>query len=178
MKYIFNTALLLLLLFWLHFKAFGTLVPPPGIKLVPPAVEAQSFNLDYQDSLDYQGNPNIVLFLNFDFEINSAAKYNKKLPYTFCPDFLPSPNINISLHFLNHSPLSPCESESRSVVSNSLRPHELYSPWNSAGQNTGVSNLSLLQGIFPSQGSNPGDPYCRRILYQLSHREIQEYWGG
>ena len=40
------------------------------------------------------------------------------------------------------------ESESRSVVSDSLRPHELYSPWNSSGQNTGVGSLSLLQGIF------------------------------
>ena len=34
----------------------------------------------------------------------------------------------------------------------------------------GVGNLSLLQGIFPTQGSNPGLPYCRRILYKLSHK--------
>ena len=60
---------------------------------------------------------------------------------------------------------------SRSVVSDSLRPHGLYSPWNSPGQNTGVGSLSLLQGIFPTQGLNPGLPYCRWILYQLSHRE-------
>ena len=46
--------------------------------------------------------------------------------------------------------------ESRSVVSDSLRPHGLYSPWNSLGQNTGVGSLSLLHGIFPTQGSNPG----------------------
>ena len=39
-------------------------------------------------------------------------------------------------------------------MSNSLRPHGLYSPWNSPGQNTGVGSLSLLQGIFPTQGSN------------------------
>ena len=52
----------------------------------------------------------------------------------------------------------------------SLRPHGLYSPWNSPGQNSGVSRLCLLQGIFPSQGSNPGLPHCRRILYQLSHQ--------
>ena len=45
-------------------------------------------------------------------------------------------------------------SESRSVVSDSLQPHRLYSPWNSPGQNTGVGHLSLLQGIFPTQGSN------------------------
>ena len=62
------------------------------------------------------------------------------------------------------------ESESRSVVSNSLQPHGLYSAWNSPGQNTGVGSLSLFQGIFPTQGSNPGLPHCRWILYQLSHK--------
>ena len=61
-------------------------------------------------------------------------------------------------------------SESRSVVSNSLRPHGLCSPWNSPGQNTGVGSLSLLQEIFPTQGSNPGLPHCRWILYQLSYK--------
>ena len=60
------------------------------------------------------------------------------------------------------------ESESHSVQSNSLQPHGLYSSWNSPGQNTGVGSLSLLQGIFPTQGSNPGLPHCRQILYQLS----------
>ena len=53
-------------------------------------------------------------------------------------------------------------------MSDSLRPHGLYSPWNSPGQNTGVGSLSLLQGIFPTQGSNPGLMHCRQILYQLS----------
>ena len=56
------------------------------------------------------------------------------------------------------------------VMSNSLQPHGLYSPWNSAGQNTRVDSLSLLQGIFPTQGLNPGLPHCRQILYQLSHK--------
>ena len=42
------------------------------------------------------------------------------------------------------------ESEGHSVMSGSLRPHGLYSPWNSPGQNTGVGSLSLLQGIFPT----------------------------
>ena len=60
--------------------------------------------------------------------------------------------------------------ESRSVVSDSLQPHGLYSPWNSPGQNTGVGSLSLLQGVFPTQGSNPGLLHCRRILYQLRHK--------
>ena len=49
-------------------------------------------------------------------------------------------------------------------------PHGLYSPWNSPGQNTGVGSLFLLQGIFPTQGSNPGLPHCRWILQQLSHQ--------
>ena len=44
-----------------------------------------------------------------------------------------------------------------------------YSPWNSLGQNTGVGSLSLLQGVFPTQGLYPGLPHCRLILYQLSH---------
>ena len=43
-------------------------------------------------------------------------------------------------------------------------------PRNCPGQNTGVGSLSLLQGIFPTQGSNPGLPHCRWILYQLSHK--------
>ena len=60
------------------------------------------------------------------------------------------------------------KSESFSVVSDSLQPQRLYSPWNSPGQNTGVGSHSLLQGICPTQGSNPGLPHCRRILYQLS----------
>ena len=62
------------------------------------------------------------------------------------------------------------ESEGSSVVSDSLRPRGLYSPWNSPDQNTRVGSLSLLQGIFPTQGLNPGLPHCRQILYQLSHK--------
>ena len=58
----------------------------------------------------------------------------------------------------------------RSVMSDSLWPRGLYSPWNSPGQNTGVGSLSLLQGIFPTQGLNPGLLHCRQILYQLSHK--------
>ena len=62
------------------------------------------------------------------------------------------------------------ERDSCSLVSDSLPPHELYSPWSSPGQNTGVGSLSLLQGIFPTQGLNPGLLHCRQILYQLSHK--------
>ena len=46
----------------------------------------------------------------------------------------------------------------------------LYDPRNSPGQNIGMGSLSLLQGIFRTQGSNPGLLHCRQILYQLSHK--------
>ena len=41
--------------------------------------------------------------------------------------------------------------------------------WNSPGKNTGVGCHSLLQGIFSTQGSNPGLLHCRKILYHLSY---------
>ena len=66
--------------------------------------------------------------------------------------------------------LCESESESRSVVSDSVWPRGLHAPWNSPGQNTGVGSLSLLQGIFPTQGLNPGLLHCRQILYLLSHK--------
>ena len=67
-------------------------------------------------------------------------------------------------HPYSYTPWPSLESESRSLVSNSLQSHGLYT-----GHNTGVGNLSLLQGIFPTQGLNPGLTHCRRILHQLSH---------
>ena len=69
-------------------------------------------------------------------------------------------------------------SESHSVMSDSLQPYGLYSSWNSPGQNTGVGSLSLLQGIFLTQGSNPGLQHCRQILYQLSHEGSPDELSG
>ena len=60
-------------------------------------------------------------------------------------------------------------SESRSVLSDPLRPHGL-SRLNSPGLNTGVGGLSLLQWSFPTRGLNPGHLHYRQILYQLSHQ--------
>ena len=62
-----------------------------------------------------------------------------------------------------------------SVVFISLRPRGLYParllrPWNFPGENTRVGSHSLLQGIFPTQGSSPGLLHCRQILYCLSHQ--------
>ena len=67
------------------------------------------------------------------------------------------------------------ESESCSVMSNSLPPHGLYSPWNSPGQNTGVGCPALLQGVFPAQGSNRGLPHCRQIWATTETQSICIY---
>ena len=100
---------------------------------------------------EYVANMNILCFislLNFVYSL------------TFCISQL-SRKFLVPLKFKN---------ESRSVMSDSFQPHGLYSPWNSPAQKTGVGSLSLLQGIVPTQGWNPGLPHCRLILYQLSHK--------
>ena len=79
----------------------------------------------------------------------------------------------------NH-PKAPCKwrvkvckwSESHSVMSDSVTLYGLYSPWDSPGQNTGVGSCSLLQGIFPTHGFNPGLLHWRGILSWLSHRKV------
>ena len=76
----------------------------------------------------------------------------------------PSNRVTIKSKYIHSS-----VKESHSVLS-SLWPPGLYSSWNSPGQNTGVGSLSLLQGIFPTQGSNPDPQHCRQIFYQLSHK--------
>ena len=112
----------------------------------------------------------------------SRQKYWSRLPFP-PPGVLPDPGIEAASlvspalagrFFTTEPPGKPLgpsesESESRSVMSDSLQLRELYSPWTSPGQNTEVGSLSLLQWIFPTQGSNPGLPHCRWILYQLSY---------
>ena len=86
----------------------------------------------------------------------------------------PGKNTGVACHYLLQCMKVKSESESLSVLSNSLGPMDytvhgidciLY-----PGQNTRVRSLSLLQGIFPTQGWNPGLLHCRRILYGLSHQ--------
>ena len=93
---------------------------------------------------------------------------------TFCvsggPNFYPFRDSFTEPYNSINNQYTSCESESRSVVSDSLWPHGVYSPWNSPGQNTGVSGHSLLRGIFPPRGPNPGLLHCRQFLYQLSHQ--------
>jgi len=75
-------------------------------------------------------------------------------------------------HFLKHKKYV---SVTGLVMSDSLQPHRLYPtrllcPWDPSGKNTRVGWHSLLQGIFPTQGSNSGLLLCRQILYYLSHQ--------
>ena len=76
-----------------------------------------------------------------------------------------------------HLSVSACESVSHSVMSDSLRPHGLEPASrgssvhvDSLGKNTGVGCHALLQGIFPTQVSNPGLLHCRQVPYHLSHQ--------
>ena len=97
------------------------LVPLPGIKAAPPCSGSTVLN--------HQGSPLVQNFERLE-------------------------SVSFTTMFLGRSQLLRCrflESESHWVVSNSLRIHRLYSPWNSPGQNTGVGSLSLLQWIFPTQ---------------------------
>ena len=70
------------------------------------------------------------------------------------------------------SVVNEAESESCLVVSDPATPKSPpgLCPWNSAGQNPGVGSHSLLQGLFPTQGSNPGLLHCTQILYHPSHQ--------
>ena len=70
-------------------------------------------------------------------------------------------------------PEKEVESESCLVMSNSLWPHGLYSPWNSPGQNTGVGSCSILQGIFPTQVFRIASGF----FTSWATREAQEYWS-
>ena len=70
--------------------------------------------------------------------------------------------------------------ENDSILFDSLWPHGLYSPCNSPGQNTGVGSCSLLRGLFPTQGLNPGQvsPIAGGFFISWATREAQEYWSG
>ena len=61
------------------------------------------------------------------------------------------------------------------------QPTRVLCPWDSPGKSTGVACYFLLQGIFPTQGSNPGLPHCRQTLCHLSHQgspRRQVRWSG
>ena len=118
-------------------------LPDPGIKPRPPALQAGSLPSELPGWCQ-----KVRVLLQSEAGVNS----------------------HVTKHHSWGMDMWKSESESGSLVSDSLQPHGLHSPWNSPGQNPGVGSLSLLQGIFPIQGSNPGLPHCGWILYQLSHK--------
>ena len=78
-------------------------------------------------------------------------------------------------HMLSWSPYFCCAVFRHSVVCDSLWPHGLLCPGSSVlgdspGQSTRVGCHVLLQGIFPTQESNPGLLHCRQVLYHLNHQ--------
>ena len=102
----------------------------------------------------------------------SQQKYWSGLPFYF-PGDPPDPGIKPRSPALKAEPLlseppGKGREVSLPVVSDSLRSHGLYCPWDSPGQNTGVGSLSFLQRIFLTQKSYQGLLHCRWILYQLS----------
>ena len=117
--------------------------------------------------------------------------FSRKNPWVGChallQGMLPTQGSNLPLLHLLHwqvgfLPLAPPgktiiihERESGSVVSDSLWPHGLHSPWNSPGHKAGVGSRSLLQGIFLTHRSNPVLPHYGRMLYQLSHKGSISY---
>ena len=109
--------------------------------------------------------PIVVLLLSFIYYYvlcgaSLVAQFVKNLPPAFDPGLGRSPGEGTG-NPLQYSCLENPHGQRRMAG---------YSPWNSPGQNTGVGSLSLLQGVFPTQESNPGLPRCRWILYQLSHQ--------
>ena len=92
-------------------------------------------------------------------------------------------NSNISQCFSRNVCMCVCVCGNSSVVSDSLGPQwtvapRLLCPWNSLSENTGVGCYALLQGIFPTQGSNPGLLHYRQILHHLGHQGVLNFSAG
>ena len=83
-----------------------------------------------------------------------------------CDSSCPAFHMMYSAYKLNKEKVKVKVAQSYLTLCNPLD----CSPWNSPGETTGVGSLSLLQGIFPTQGLNPGLLNCRQIFYQLSRK--------
>ena len=134
-------------------------LPNPGFKTVSPMTPALQ-----EDSLplSHLGSPQVTLVA----VLNSLTWVGKPVKASEI-------KWNVQRELLQ----STASSESRSVVSDSLQLHGLYSSWNSLGQNTGMGSRSLLQGILQTQESNSGLLHCRWILYQLRHKGMPSCGG-
>ena len=107
----------------------------------------------------------------------SRQEYWSGLPFP-SPEDLPDPGIKPRSPALQADSL-PSELQGRSKSLSRAQPFatpttvtytKLFRPWDFQGKSTGVGCHFLLQGIFPTQGSNPGLSHCRQTLYRLSHQ--------
>ena len=115
-----------------------------------------------------------------DIYLASVLPHSVGCPYALLTVSFPVQKLLrlIRSHWFHFCFCFPCLSVclfNHSVVSNSLWPCGLYPtrclcPWDSPGKNTGVGRYSLLQGVFPTQGSILSLLHCRQILYYLSHQ--------
>ena len=87
-------------------------------------------------------------------------------PYLKCQSGLES-HLKVELCLVAQLCLTLCNSTDCSPPGSSVH-------GDSIGKNTGMGCHALLQGIVPTQGSNPGLPYCEQILYRLSHQGSQK----
>ena len=122
------------------------------------------------------GKPFIPLVVPKQIVLRSSS-YNSKIQQALKTENVIKSWIlkHIQRQSLNWNKNFKNQNEVKVKVAQSLWP--LYYPWDSPGQNTGVSSLSLLQGIFLTQESNQGLLHCRQILYQLSYLGIPKKIG-
>ena len=92
--------------------------------------------------------------------IHIPAVYTQTIESLLVANYFKNYNSNttFSIESVSHSVISDCLSP------HGLQPIRLLCPWNSPGNNIGVGCHFLLQGIFPSQGSNTALPQCRETL--------------
>ena len=85
---------------------------------------------------------------------------------------LDSPGLVLEAPWSTELPCAELLTQSCPTLCNLIgcKPTRPFCPWDSPVKNTGVGCHALLQGIFPTQGSNPGLPHGRQILYQLSYQ--------
>ena len=92
----------------------------------------------------------------------SRTEYHNGWPF-------PSPGDLLNPEIKPGSPTRQADSLPAETEGNVFEPQEMYSN-SSEKENTGVGSLCLLQGIFPTQGSNPHLLHCKRIPHQLTHQ--------
>ena len=84
--------------------------------------------------------------------------------------FTLSPHVYVFKSLTCNKGLMKKKSECCSALSNSWRPHGLFSPGSSPGQNTGVGSFFPSPGDLPNPGIECSLLHCRQILYQLSYQ--------